>query len=386
MRTKRSDRIHLLFLVTRGDSIGGAQIHVRDMAKALTRDGFRVTVLTGAAGDMTEQLDQDGISWFLIPKLVRPIKPWQDIKAIIATAQTIRRLKPDLVSTHTAKSGMVGRLAAFLAGVPSIFTAHGWQFADGIPAGQAKAVLFIEKLVAPLCRRVITVSRYDYELALRKKAVSANKMVTIHNGLPWREPPASETAALRSGDIGEGQRVRLLMVARFQEQKDHAALLEALAGIRSFDQNLEWSLELVGDGPGMSAEQARARELYIADRVEFSGQQLDVPERMDRADIYLLISNWEGFPRSIIEAMRAGLPVIASDVGGCNESVRDGQTGFLVDKGDIPVLQERIQSLIVNTALRVQFGEAGRRLYEEQFTFQNMYKKTVELYRQVVNK
>src|SRR6056297_1323754 len=255
MRTKRSDRIHLLFLVTRGDSIGGAQIHVRDMAKALTRDGFRVTVLTGTAGDMTEQLDQDGISWFLIPKLVRPIKPWQDIKAIITTAHIIRRLKPDLVSTHTAKSGMVGRLAAFLAGVPSIFTAHGWQFADGIPGGQAKAVLLIEKLIAPLCKRVITVSNYDYRLAVRKGAVKPDKMVTIHNGLPWLEVPVMDKPA------GSGSTIRLLMVARFQKQKDHATLLKALAGIR----DCEWHLELVGDGPEMTSEQIRAQELGIAD-------------------------------------------------------------------------------------------------------------------------
>jgi hypothetical protein len=80
-------------------------------------------------------------------------------------------LKPDLVSTHTAKAGMVGRIAAFLSGNPGIFTAHGWQFADGIPEKQARAVLVIEKMVAPLCRKVITVSRYDFDLALKKKAV-----------------------------------------------------------------------------------------------------------------------------------------------------------------------------------------------------------------------
>src|SRR6056297_1135186 len=151
--------MHILFIVTRGDSIGDAQIHVRDTAKALSTDGHQVTVLTGMPGDMTDQLESAGIAWQLVPALIRPIRPWKDLAAIYQTIRLLKQFKPDMVSAHTAKAGMIGRIASFLAGVPSIFTAHGWQFADGIPAGQAKAVLFIEKLVAPLCRRVITVSR-----------------------------------------------------------------------------------------------------------------------------------------------------------------------------------------------------------------------------------
>jgi glycosyltransferase involved in cell wall biosynthesis len=368
--------MHICFLVTRGDSIGGAQIHVRDMALALHRDGHQVTVLTGAAGDMTSQLEAGGVGWKLVSFLVRPIRPVQDLKAVLATARMLRRLKPDLLSCHTAKAGMVGRLAAFLAWVPSIFTAHGWQFADGIPAGQARAVLGIERIVAPLCRKIITVSHYDYDLALRKKAVRAGKMVTIHNGLPWRDTPST------SGALPEAEApCRLLMVARFQEQKDHETLLKALAGLT----DLNWRLELVGDGPGMDLTREQAGVLGIADRVEFSGQRLDVPERMERADIYLLISNWEGFPRSIVEAMRASLPVIASDVGGCNESVAEGETGFLVPRGDVGVLRERLLRLISKPEERRKMGMAGRARYEKEFTFRRMYERTLEVYREVLD-
>ncbi len=396
--------MHILFIVTRGDSIGGAQIHVRDTAKALKSDGHQVTVLTGAAGDMTDQLDAAGVSWALVPSLVRPIRPFKDLKAIFQAAGHIRRRKPDLVSCHTAKAGMVGRIAAVLGGAASIFTAHGWQFADGIPAGQAKAVLAIEKMVAPLCRKVITVSNYDFQLALRKKAVKAEKMVTIHNGLPWmeavdheaaadkatehkraeHEAPGKEVAGYKAEEYSEKTNekagVRLLMVARFQEQKDHTSLLKALARL----QDLSWTLELVGDGPGMPAAQQLALELGIEDRIDFAGQQMDVPQRMERADIYLLISNWEGFPRSIIEAMRAGLPVVASDVGGCNESVDDSKTGFLVPQGDVERLREKLALLISRPELRRELGAAGRRRYEAEFTFQHMYRRTLELYREVI--
>ncbi len=370
--------IHICFIITRGDSIGGAQIHVRDMAYALQEDGYRVTVLTGTAGDMTDQLDAQGVNWELVPRLVREIKPLKDFLAVVSVFSRLKKLKPDLVSTHTAKAGMVGRAAAFFAGVPSIFTAHGWQFADGIPGKQAGAVLAIEKLVSPLCRKIITVSRYDFDLAVRKKAVKAEKMITIHNGLPWK--PFLRSKDQDPGGTGQSGACRLLMVARFQKQKDHATLFKALSGLK--DEN--WHLELVGDGPEMETAVKMADELGLLSRIDFAGQQLDVPVRMDRSDIYLLISNWEGFPRSIIEAMRAGLPVISSDVGGCRESVADGKTGYLVPKGDSETLKTRLSELINSRDLRLGMGEAGRARYEAEFTFRKMYEKTVDVYRSIV--
>lgn len=369
--------LFICFIITRGDSIGGAQIHVRDMALALQKEGHRVLILTGSPGDFTHQLDDGGVHWEHIPWLMRPISPFQDLRAILSIYAKLRKFKPDLVSTHTAKAGMVGRVSAFLAGTPSIFTAHGWQFADGIPGKQAKAVLIIEKIVAPLCRKVITVSKYDFELALRKKAVKEAKLVTIHNGLPWK--PYLESGADNRSNSSEP--CRLIMVARFQEQKDHSSLFKALSEIK----HLNWKLELVGDGPGLKKARDLVHNLGLDSRVAFVGQQLDVPLRMENSDTYLLVSNWEGFPRSIIEAMRAGLPVISSNVGGCSESVEDGLTGYLVPKGDVGYLSKKISCLIKDSELRSKMGTAGRDRYEKQFTFKIMYEKSIALYRETLN-
>ncbi len=372
--------MYICFIITRGDSIGGAQIHVRDMAVALHNGGHRVMVLTGSSGDMTNQLDTAGIPWKQVPYLIRAIDPWKDFRAIFSVYTLLRRFKPELVSTHTAKAGMVGRIAAFLSGIPGIFTAHGWQFADGIPEKQARAVLVIEKMVAPLCRKVITVSRYDFDLALKKKAVKKEKLITIHNGLPWR-PVFSRPKFEFQNTSNRETPCRLLMVARFQEQKDHATLFRALSGLKE----LNWHLELVGDGPGMSKTRAMAYDLGLESRIEFAGQQLDVPRRMENADIYLLITNWEGFPRSIIEAMRAGLPVISSDVGGCRESVVEGSTGYLIPRGDIETLKVRLAQMIISSDLRMEMGTAGRSRYEALFTFKQMYNKTINLYRTIIS-
>ena len=373
-------KMHICFIITRGDSIGGAQIHVRDLASALKNDGFRVTVFTGTTGDFTDQLSRAQVPWEYFPQLIRPIRPIKDLKAIIAVSRRLKELKPDLISCHTAKAGMIGRIAGLSSRIPSLFTAHGWQFADGIPTAQAAAVLFIEKIVSKFCRRVITVSDYDYQLSLRKQAVNKKKLITIHNGLPWLELPHRWNSEPDTQDL-QSKPCRLIMVARFQEQKDHDTLFRALAGLKE----LPWVLELVGDGPGMEKAKETVRHTGIEPRTTFSGQQPDVPCRLENSDIFLLITNWEGFPRSIIEAMRAGLPVIVSDVGGCRESVIDGKTGFLVPRGDDRTLRKRIEMLIKQPDLRRSMGIAGRVRYEAEFTFQKMYNETTKLYGEIVS-
>jgi glycosyltransferase involved in cell wall biosynthesis len=364
--------MHICFILTRGDSIGGAQVHVRDLSIALKGDGHRVSVIVGSSGDFTKQLEETGIDYTIEPAMVRQISPIKDIGAILSLKKLIAKLQPDIVSTHTAKAGMVGRIASYLSRVPVLFTAHGWQFASGVPKAQALFVLFIERLIGWKSSRIITVSNYDYGLAVSRRAVPEKLLTTVHNGLPWRDAPARESAS--SGMC------RLIMVARFQEQKDHYTLLCALSGI---DTKL-WTLTLVGGGPLLEETKKHASELGIEKEITFVGQSLDVPSLLDQSDVYLLITNWEGFPRSIVEAMRASLPVIVSDVGGCNEAVVEGETGFLIPQGDVDQLRERISTLISSPEIRHGMGMAGRNRYEQLFTFDEMYKKTVQIYKESI--
>jgi len=170
------------------------------------------------------------------------------------------------------------------------------------------------------------------------------------------------------------------MVARFERQKDHATLLQALAGLA----HRAWELELIGDGPLRPEAAALTRALGIGDRVHFLGARRDVAERLACQQAFLLISNWEGFPRSILEAMRAGLPVVASDVGGVREAVVDGSTGLLVPRGNPDALRERLDVLLQDPTLRSRFGQAGRARYEERFTFDRMLEQTLAIYRDVI--
>lgn len=127
-----------------------------------------------------------------------------------------------------------------------------------------------------------------------------------------------------------------------------------------------------------------SRDLGISEKIIFTGERLDVDFLLADSDIFLLISNWEGFPISILEAMREGLPVLASDVGGVSESVIDGQTGYLVPRADVNAIKNGLNNLINDSSLRAKFGKSGNDFFQENFSFNAMYKKTVELYRKAI--
>jgi glycosyltransferase involved in cell wall biosynthesis len=172
------------------------------------------------------------------------------------------------------------------------------------------------------------------------------------------------------------------MVARLSYWKDQPTLLHALAGL----QELDWQLELIGDGPLRGQLEELVQSLGLTSRVTFLGFRRDVPERLARAQAFLLVSKWEGFPRSILEAMRAGLPVVATEIGGVKESVVDGTTGFVIPPGDTVRLRECLRELIACPELRIRMGEAGRRRYEERFTFDRLVARTTQVYETVLER
>jgi glycosyltransferase involved in cell wall biosynthesis len=366
--------VKIVYIVTRAEPIGGAQVHVRDLACAVLGRGHQPIVLTSGDGRYTEALRAAGVQTIALRSLGAPINPVKDLRALREIRALLKSLRPDLVSTHSSKAGVVGRLAARSLGIPVIFTAHGWAFTPGIPSRQAAVYTWIERLVAPLASRVIAVSDFDRELAVERGVVSRERVLTIHNGMP---DIASNLRAHPSLSP-----VRFAMVARFEPQKDHPTLLHALAGLTTE----AWTLDLIGDGPLQPQAEELSNRLGLADRVRFWGQRMDVDARLAEAQVALLISNWEGFPRSILEAMRAGLPVVSSAVGGVTESVRDGETGFTVSRGDVAGLRCRLQQLLTDAGLRTRMGRNGRQRYEDHFTLSRTLEKTLAVYEDIVQR
>jgi glycosyltransferase involved in cell wall biosynthesis len=364
--------VRIAYIVTRADPIGGAQVHVRDLAAAARRQGHSATVITSGTGPFVDELRSQSTPTVVLQHLSVPIRPIRDFRALREIRAVLADLRPDLIAAHSSKAGTLGRLAGRSLQIPVVFTVHGWAFTPGIPPLQAALYRRIERMVGPLASRIITVSEFDRGLALEARIAAAERVVTVHNGMPDVSP------ALRA-DPGR-MPVRMVMVARFGAQKDHPTLLRALAGL----QEHPWEMDLIGEGPSLEQMRSLAGTLGIGGRVRFLGQRMDVDEILARAQASLLVTNWEGFPLSILEAMRAGLPVVASSVGGVAESVRDGETGYLVSRGDVGLLRDRIGRLLASAELRSRLGANARARYEQQFTLGHCVAGTLAVYRDVL--
>ena len=366
----------IAYVTARGDAFGGASLHVCDLARRLTDDGHIVRIFVGGTPDMEvpRRLAAKGLDFQCIPEMGRAISPGSDLKALLALRSKIRQFSPHLVSAHASKAGVLGRLACVGMRLPVIYTPHCWSFADGFP--NAGVYRWVERCLAPFATRIITVCEQERQFGLSRGVGTSAKTICIHNGV-------TDIYGNAGGNDNHtsDQMPRILMVARFEEQKDQELLLRSLGDNR----DLDWHLTLVGNGPRKEACEEVARDCEISARVEFAGYSDCVEAHLDRADIFALITHWEGFPRSILEAMRAGLPVIFSDVGGCRESVTDGVTGRVVRHGDQKYLTGVLRELLEDRDQRIEMGIHARKMYTEKFTFEIMYQKYLDLYRTLCN-
>jgi len=346
---------------------------VRDLATAFKERGEEVTVLAGSGGPLFDALKKRGVNYRLLKNMVHPINPFKDLAAYREIKDRLRELKPELVSTHSNKAGFLGRLAANKLGITVIHTSHGFLFGGRKQTLTCRFYRLMEKYAAARGDLVIAVAQSEFDLAAGLNVIPPQKMVVIHNGLPVSE--------ISSFAKPEKEPTHLIMVARFVPPKDHGTLIRALGGLKE----LPWRLTLVGDGKGQAAAEKLVNVSAITDRVDFVGLRDDIEELLSTASIFVLSSLREGFPISILEAMRAGLPVVASRVGGIPEAVVEGETGFLFEPGDELSLRSRLAELIANPALCLQMGQAGQKRFQDKFTLDQMVEQTASIYKKLVN-
>ena len=367
--TNDSGKPRILYLVTRAER-GGAQTHVLDLACSMRPD-FEVSVATGEEGFLTEACRERAIPVYVLPHLQREVRPITDARGFGEIWQLIRKLRPDLLHLHTFKAGFLARLAGRILGIPSVYTIHAWLYGTAAVSRFSSALSGpCERLAARWCERIITVSRAGARIVRGHRIGSPSKLVTIHNGLP----DCSEQALLSPTETPV-----ITMVARFIEGKDHDLLLRAFARIPKGPR-----LRLVGDGPTRASVENLARELGIREQVDFLGNRDDVASLLATSDVFVLASRSEMLPISILEAMRAGLPVIASDVGGVGEAVTHNENGFLVPSGSVSALAQALIDLTTDYALRLRMGHAGRQRFTRQFLSSSMQERTRCIYRDVL--
>lgn len=363
----------ITYIITRSDSIGGASVHLLDLIPAITKLGIETELLIGGKGIMYERALDLGINTTALNHLQREINLIEDYKAYQEIIAHLKKQRPDIVHLHSSKAGILGRLASKKLGIPCVFTAHGWAFTEGVSKPKRLLYKMIEKIIAPYANKIITVSEYDRDLALQNGVGTEEQLIAIHNGVKNSTIPIQPKQ--------DEKTCRLVMVARFDQQKNQAILLETLSRLA----DLNWHLDLIGDGPNLQNCKNLARKLGLENNINFEGRSNEVEKFLSRSDIFVLTSNWEGFPLSILEAMRIGLPVIASDVGGVKEAVISGLTGYTVQRDDLNGLTQKLRQLITEPSTRKKMGQEALNRYLENFTFEEMIRKTNDVYNKLTD-
>lgn len=364
MNSEKASNKKVCYVITLPD-LGGAQSHVYEIMAGMKQYGYEAVLFVGKRGWLTEKADELGIRTYVIENMVREISPMKDLRAIYEIRNILLQERPSLVHCHSSKAGIVGRIAARLCHIPNVFTAHGWAFTDGVQPGKRFIYRNIENLVGYITDKIICVSEYDLDLGRKYLPAHADKMTAIHNCIPDVAPNL-----VRDWDKAETHDfLNCIVVARFTKQKRNIEVLQIVRELLDAGKNIK--VTFVGDGPDFNKATRVADELRLGESVVFLGARTDVAELLPKFDVFLLLSNWEGFPISIIEAMRAGLPVIASDVGGVKEAVQNGVNGYLVDvnnKNAVDIFA-RLRDKFDEVA---SLGNQSRRLYLEKFIVKNM--------------
>ncbi len=363
--------MRIAYVITRGDTVGGATIHVRDLARALLDRGHQPLILAGGSGRATDQFAAAGVPFRSLRHLRRAVNPPRDLLALAELTTALRDFAPDLVSTHTAKAGWLGRAAAHRLGLPALYTPHGWPVAGRFSSVPGRLFTLAERAAARWSDAVVCVCEAEKQVALERCIAPPERLFVIHNGV--RDIPPELLAC------PEREPARLCVVARFERPKDFPTLLRALALLDG-----GWTLDLAGEGSLEPEIRRLAAALGIGGRVRFLGYLPDPAALLAQSQIFVLASHSEAFPRTILEAMRAGLPVAATDVGGVGEAVRHRETGLLVPPQNPAALAAALAELRAAPALRRRLADGARARFEECFRLDRTVSHTLSLYSDIV--
>ena len=372
-------KIKIIHIVTRLDMGGSAQ---NTLLTALNHDPQRhsVSLIKGSTHEsaMTETETQlvtkhlttakkRGIEVIDFPSLVRRISPLHDIKAFIHISRLLRRLKPDLVHTHTSKAGILGRLAAWLARVPIIIhTSHGHVFYGHFGRSLSRVFLQMEKLLGRITHHHIALTPEEGKDYVNLGVAKSKNISVIHSGVDLncfkrsatKSNPKRDELGISPDSLVVGYVGWLIPI------KGVTYLVEAMAEV--VQRHPHSLLVLVGKGDEKGEEEMKLREqvenLGLAYKVRFLGWRQDVDEIMGYFDIFVLPSLNEGMGRVLVEAMATGLPIVASRVGGIPDLVKHGENGLLVPPADTAALGNAISALLQDGARRKRMGKAGNEM------------------------
>lgn len=356
--------------------------HLISLVKGLTEKGFAVETACPVNSPVFYELAGLGIKTHPID-IVGPISPGEDLLCITQLKRIISGGKYDLLHFHGAKAGMVGRIAAVLADCRStVLTVHNFIVYQEVPWIKKLMFRYGERALSRATSRIITVSSALKDDLVRNYKIPEGKIIPIYNGIDvdrYMKIQNKKEIKLRYGLNPDAPVIGT--IARMAPQKGLEYLVKAVPLIC---ENRDARIIIAGDGPDMSRLKELSVSLKISDRIVFTGYIDNIPEFLSCLDIFVVPSIAEGLSITTIEAMTAGLPVVASNTGGLPELVKHGETGLLVEPRNPKSIADAVEKLLIDPCKREMMGRSGRNTAAIQFSSKTMINRTCEVYSEIL--
>lgn len=375
--------IKVLHIITRLE-FGGAQSNTIYTVSHLDSAAFDAKLVSGPGGILDEKLPPGSIIY--AKRLTRSIRPVDDLLALLELRRIIRAEAPLIVHTHSSKAGILGRLAARLAGVPVIVhTFHGFGFHERQHPLKKRFFICLEKFCALFSDALIFVSRANMDYARDYGLCGRGVCALIRSGIPLKDYPARLDRAAKRRELGVPEDALLIVsLGNLKPQKNPAHFIAAAKRLAGAHKNAVFML--VGGGEGLQAARDQAAEAGLGTRLLFPGWRQDSAEILAAADIFALTSLWEGLPRSLVEALRTGLPSVCYRTDGVADLLYDGANGYAVRPGDLDTFCLRLKELIEDPARRAEMAKAAALADLAEFDIDRMVRRQEELYAELLKK
>ncbi|MFO0838626.1 MAG: glycosyltransferase family 4 protein [Phycisphaerae bacterium] len=384
--------MHVCHIITR-TIIGGAQENTLLTCEGLHDRGHRVTLVAGPTsgpeGSLVPRARGHGYEYVEVPELVRAVNPWYDARAQRQMEMLLRRLRPDIVHTHSSKAGILGRFAAARAGVPVIVhTIHGMSFNRTQPWPVRRLYIWLERRAARRTHAIAAVANAMIEQTVKVGVCGREKLLTVYSGMdvsaftPTRYDRQTVRAAW--GIPPEQPAIVVGTIARLFRKKGYEQLLPILSLVAQRDPRLRFVW--VGDGAQRGEYEAELARRGLAERTTLTGlvSPARIPELLAGFDILAHSSQWEGLPRVVVQALLMQVPAVAFDIDGTPEVVRDRLTGRLIRLGEGAAFADAIVDLAADDLARRQYGIAGREWCLERFDHRRMVEQIEALYERLL--
>jgi glycosyltransferase involved in cell wall biosynthesis len=383
-------KLRVVHIITQLE-LGGAQGNTLYTMEHLNTEDFEPFLFCGRGGILDKEARRASWPTHFLSGLVRPLSPFRDAQALYEIYTKLRDIKPHIVHTHSSKAGILGRVAAYFAGVPVIIhTFHGFGFNAQQKPWTRWLFVTVEKWCAALSTHLVFVSKANQsEAQLLGIGVKKPKSL-IRSGIALGSPKTKAPTTSEKRTTNKIHKVlgkipndawRVVYVGNFKPQKNPMDLATIAAAVLQVKPEAHFLF--VGDGELRAAVEKKCEELGISANVHFLGwcqRSGDIQEILQESNCFLMSSLWEGLPRALVEAMAAGLPAVVYNVDGTSDVVLEGKSGFLIPPRDTQKAAEQIVWLASNPKKAIEMGKTAKELITQEFDIDHMVEQQEELY------